>query len=77
MKLGYREFNGFSKYTQLHQLVVKQKTLAQNNNTDSETDCYPTRSVAKGTLMLREYDGVLTDQRTVQYFPVALCSLEA
>lgn len=26
----------------------KQKTLAQNNNADSETDCYLTRPVAKG-----------------------------
>lgn len=50
--------------------VGKQKTLAQNNNAGSETDCYLTRPVAKGTLMLREDDGVPMDQCTVRYFPV-------
>lgn len=54
--------------------VGKQKTLAQNNNADSETDCYLTRPVAKGTLLLREDDGVLMDQCTVPYFPEVLCS---
>lgn len=57
--------------------VGKQKALAQNHNTDSETDCYLTRPVAKGAPMLREDDGVLMGQCTVRYFPVVLHSLDA
>lgn len=55
----------------------QQKTLAQNNNADSETDCSLTRPVAKGILMLTEDDGVLMDQYTVQYFPEVLCLQDA
>lgn len=57
--------------------VGSQKTLAQNSHADRETDCCPTRPVAKGTLLLTEDDGVLIGQCPVPYFPEVLCSQDA
>lgn len=64
-------------HSRTRRYVGSQKTLAQNNHADSETDCYLTRPVAKGTLMLAEDDGVLMDQCPVPYFPEVLCSQAA
>lgn len=55
----------------------QQKTLAQNNDADSETDCYLTRPVATGDLLRTEDDGVLMDQCPVRYFPEVLCLHDA